>query len=192
MNLKKIIREEVDGFNWISDYEFDIDKVKVGDVFKTIGGYTWFEVDKIRWNETIPELSIVYIKDCNGEWENEFYIKDIIKGLNKSDLEKVENKQIKESDDFDWIKDRAQPSEGVVKLIIHLPNMFLEYDVDFKNVEQFLSLVQDYAIEAVEGYMMPIDRIVLNGWVVLNRYPSETKELKDGLSKLKKKVNSYL
>ena len=70
--------------------------------------------------------------------------------------------------------------------------MFLEYDVDFKNVEQFLSLVQNYAIEAVEGYMMPIDRIGLNGWAVLNRYPSETQELKVGLNKLKKKVNSYL
>ncbi len=70
--------------------------------------------------------------------------------------------------------------------------MSLEYDVDFKNVKQFLSLAQDYTIEAVEGYMMSIDRIGLNGWVVLNRYPSETQELKDGLNKLKKKANSYL
>jgi len=94
--------------------------------------------------------------------------------------------------DFDWVGDRTQPSEGVVKLVIHLPNMILEYDVDFKNVEQFLSLVQDYAVEAVEGHMMPIHRIGLNGWAVLNRYPEETQELKVGLNKLKKKVNSYL
>ena len=109
-----------------------------------------------------------------------------------SKIKRTLKKAFIREDDFGWVNDRPQPSEGVVKLVIHLPNVVLEYDVDFKNVEQFLSLVQDYAIEAVEGYMMPIDRIGLNGWVVLNRYPSETQELKDGLNKLKKKVNSYL
>lgn len=109
-----------------------------------------------------------------------------------SKIKRTLKKAFVRENDFDWVEDRPQPSEGVVKLVIHLPNMFLEYDVDFKNVEQFLSLVQDYAIEAVEGYMMPIDRIGLNGWVALNRYPSETQELIDGLNKLKKKVNSYL
>lgn len=109
--------------------------------------------------------------------------------LNEQSIKKIIREEV---DDFDWIKDRPQPSEGVVKLVIYLRNMILEYDVDFKNLEQFLPLVQDYAVEAVEGYMMPIDRIGLNGWVALNRYPSETQELKDGLNKLKKKVNSYL
>ena len=109
-----------------------------------------------------------------------------------SKIKRTLKKAFVRENDFDWVEDRPQPSEGVVKLVIHLPNIILEYDVDFKNVEQFLSLVQDYAIEAVEGYMMPIGRIGLNGWVALNRYPEETQELIDGLNKLKKKVNSYL
>lgn len=107
--IKKILREGE--WDWLSDHEFDIDKVKVGDKFKVVDGDAWFEVDKIKWNETSPELSMVYIKNPNEGWENEFYIKDIIKGLNRGQtydpngLEKIENKEIKESDDFDWIKD---------------------------------------------------------------------------------------
>ena len=110
-SIKKIIREEVEDFDWLSNYEFDVDKVKVGDKFKTVSGDAWFEVDRIKWNETIPELSRVYIKNPDEGWENEFYIKDIIKSLNRGQtlydpngLEKIENKEIKESDDFDWVK----------------------------------------------------------------------------------------
>jgi hypothetical protein len=115
--IKKILKESE--WEWLSDYEFDIDKVKVGDKFKVVDGDAWFEVDRIKWNETIPELSRVYIKNPNEGWENEFYIKDIIKSLNRGQtlydpngLEKIENKEIKESGDFDWVKDATTIEVG--------------------------------------------------------------------------------
>lgn len=83
--IKKILNEN--DFDWLSDYEFDVDRVKVGDTFKTVGGNTWFEVDKIKWNKTIPELSMVYIKRPDEGWKNQFYFKDIIKGLNTGRLD---------------------------------------------------------------------------------------------------------
>ena len=108
--LDDVIKESNE-WDWLSDHEFDVDKVKVGDKFKVVDGDAWFEVDKIKWNETSPELSMVYIKNPDEGWENEFYIKDIIKGLNRGQtydpngLEKIEKKEINESDELDWIKD---------------------------------------------------------------------------------------
>jgi len=224
MNIRRIIREEMNDFDWAIDTQsnHDIaqnivdktnmwmadDDLRVNLPFMTYGeGYSAKQLFKTfsllrDKNPTIMFLEYLLYKygiertDHMANYKINPNAQDIwfrYKNLiTKKVLDNLKDKPINESNDFDWIKDRPQPSEGVVKLIIYLPNMFLEYDVDFKNVEQFLSLVQDYAIEAVEGYMMPIDRIGLNGWVVLNRYPSETQELKVGLNKLKKKVNSYL
>ena len=97
----------------------------------------WFEVDRIKWNETIPELSRVYIKNPNEGWENEFYIKDIIKSLNRGQtlydpnaLEKIENKEIKESDDFDWVKDATT---------IEVGKCFRIYDLD-GNVDAIVTI----------------------------------------------------
>jgi len=97
--------------------------------------------------------------------------------------------------DFDWVDDRPQPSTGEIELKVYLkPHwyegrneyMLLEWMISFENMEQFLSDVKDYVIEAVEGYDIPLMNIGINGWGALNRYPSETKELKDGIAKIVK------
>lgn len=118
-SIKKIIREEVEDFKWLSDYEFDVDKVKVGDKFKTVDGDSWFEVDRIKWNETIPELSMVHIKNSDEGWENEFYIKDIIKGLNRGQtydpngLKKIIREElIKESGVENYLKSISSITSG--------------------------------------------------------------------------------
>ena len=140
--IKKILNEN--DFDWLSDYEFDVDRVKVGDTFKTVGGNTWFEVDKIKWNKTIPELSMVYIKRPDEGWKNQFYFKDIIKGLNTgrldydpNALEKIEIKEIKESNDFDWAKEtnpiQCKDLKGYYFYHGNDPRKFIIDDVFIKN-----------------------------------------------------------
>lgn len=97
-------------------------------------------------------------------------------------------KKILNENDFDWVDNRPQPSEGELQLKIYLAaglgNMVVEHRIYLKNVQQFLSDVKDYVIEAVEGHDLPLMNIGINGWGALNRYPSETKELKDGIAKI--------
>jgi hypothetical protein len=233
-SIKKIIKEEVDDFDWVRDikptdpigdflmkkfHEKMVTYLSLGGRKGDIISAEWatveaflIELRELKENGFVNFLSRILLQshvdrpyphilkaiedsgfDVNKSEETQRLYKKF-QSYNSlgSKIKRTLKKAFLRENDFDWIKDRPQPSEGVVKLTIYLPYLILEYDVDFKNVEQFLSLVQDYAVEAVEGYMMPIDRIGLNGWAVLNRYPSETQELKDGLNKLKKKVNSYL
>jgi len=114
-------------------------------------------------------------------------IDELVDGV-KEDLKE----DLKEGEsDFDWVDDRPQPSTGEIELKIYLNTtdtqyMLLEWMVSFENMEQFLSDVKDYVIEAVEGHDLPLMNIGINGWGALNRYPSETKELKDGVAKIVK------
>jgi len=140
-DIKKGLFESND-FDWLSGYEFDVDKVKVGDKFKTVGGDAWFEVDEIKWNETIPELSMVHIKNPDDGWENQFYIKDIIKGLNTGRLdydpnvlEKIENKEIKESDDLDWVRDTTTIEVGKCFIVYNYDGS-IDAIVTIKEMEQ--------------------------------------------------------
>ena len=109
-------------------------------------------------------------------------------GTLRSNIKKI----LKENqNDFDWVDDRPQPSTGEIELKVYLNTtgtqyMLLEWMISFENMEQFLSDVKDYVIEAVEGYGLPLMNIGINGWGALNRYPSETKELKDGIDKIVK------
>ena len=168
--IKKILKEGE--WDWLSDHEFDVDKVKVGDKFKVVDGDSWFEVDEIKWNETSPELSIVYIKNPNVGWENEFYIKDIIKGLNRGQtydpngLEKIEDKEINESDELDWIKDVEpikHPPGSKIKDIEGLPYLsWNEYDAevhgndyDFGTDSEMVSRIKGWShivVIGLEGY----------------------------------------
>ena len=169
--LDDVIKESNE-WDWLSDHEFDVDKVKVGDKFKVVDGDSWFEVDKIKWNETSPELSIVYIKNPNVGWENEFYIKDIIKGLNRGQtydpngLEKIEDKEINESDELDWIKDVEpikHPPGSKIKDIEGLPYLsWNEYDAevhgndyDFGTDSEMVSRIKGWShivVIGLEGY----------------------------------------
>ncbi len=109
-------------------------------------------------------------------------------GTLRSNIKKI----LKENQsDFDWVDDRPQPSTGEIELKVYLNTtgtqyMLLEWMISFENMEQFLSDVKDYVIEAVEGHDLPLMNIGINGWGALNRYPSETKELKDGVAKIVK------
>lgn len=96
MNIKRIIREEIDNsFNWLSDEEFDIDKIKIGSVFEIVNNAIKkdrFTVDGFKWNEKIPELSLVYVSGQDGServWKNNFYIKTILDYLKKGELKKI-------------------------------------------------------------------------------------------------------
>jgi len=119
-------------------------------------------------------------------------IDELVNGI-KEDL-KEDLKE--EKNDFDWIDDRPQPFEGEIELKIYLdlggPMMSVEHRILFKNIEQFLSDAKDYVIEAVEGHELPLLKISINGWGTLNRYPSETQELKDGMAKIKKMAERLL
>ena len=172
MNLKKIIREELDDFEWISDYEFDVDKTKVGDRFYVNDG-TWFEIDKIKWNETIPELSVAHIKGNDGTWENQFYIKDIIQGLNRGGLYKKINSSIKEeSGELDWIKKELSNKGPLDGIRFRVPrsmasrkiNVIEDKDGDNKWVSVFWQTDDKDDIRSERYSREMVERYLNDGW----------------------------
>jgi hypothetical protein len=69
-------------------------------------------------------------------------------------------------------------------------SLSVEHNLPFDNVNQFLSLVKDHVIEAVEGHNLPLKNIGINGWEKLNRTQLEKEELNIGMNKIKEFAKS--
>ena len=107
MNLRRIIREEMEDMQWM----MDIDIPQVGDTYK----YLVQKVPKIRTAEfvitkiiptpwTQSKYVIKYRIQGNTEkYDYEIYLDDFLTGVEEGLFVKI--KEINESDDMQWIKD---------------------------------------------------------------------------------------